>query len=126
MFLSAYSVSILDIDTSVSIIIPSLADIAPLLIVLPCVVCYPERLSWKCALQTCDIQARESSRFSFSVCSEEGYTSTVLSDFWICPGWLHTFENNQHLVESILWVQSQTWDIVYDHSSEQEELVAKF
>ena len=117
MFLSAYGISILDIDSSVSIIIPSSADIVPLLIVLPCVVCYPERLSWRCALQTSHIQAWESSRFSFSVCSEEEYTSPVLADFWICPGWLHTFENNQHLVKSILWVQFWTWDTVYDHSS---------
>lgn len=71
----------------------------------------------RCVLQTCHSQAQKCSRFSFSVCSEKGYTTPVLSDFWICPGWLHTFENNQHLVKSILWVQFQMWDIVYDYSS---------
>lgn len=59
MFLSACSVSILDIDSSVSTIIPSLADIVPLLIVLLHVVCYLERLSWRCALQTFHIQAQK-------------------------------------------------------------------
>lgn len=117
MFLSAYSVSFLDIDSSVSITIPSSADIVPLFIVLLHVVYYLERLSQTCALLTCHVQAQESSWFSFSVCREEGYTSPVLSDFWIFPGWLHTFKNNQHLVKSILWVQFQTWDNVYDHSS---------
>ena len=61
MFLSAYSVSFLDIDSSVSITIPSSADIVPLFIVLLHVVYYLERLSQTCALLTCHVQAQESS-----------------------------------------------------------------